>query len=109
MAPFELAGADNLFTYWQPDPRLAPPELLDELRTVVPRLSHLHVFRWRADGTRLPLAEGVDLWPEALMVARTPGAWVGPRFAMLEFVVGDDPGQFAEDAEPLRRWLGLSP
>ena len=58
---------------------------------------------------RRPLAHGVDLWPEALMVARTPGRWRGPRVAFLEFVADDDPDQLAEDAECLRRWLGLSP
>lgn len=100
---------DSLFTYWQPDPRLDPTALLAELRAVLPRLSHLHVFRWNTDSTRLPLSAGTDLWPEALMLARTPGAWPAPRLALLEFVRDDDPDQLAADAAVLRRWLGVSP
>jgi hypothetical protein len=66
------------------------------------------VFRWSADSARWPLAAGSDLWPEALLLARTPGAWPGPRFALLEFVRDDDPDQLMADAVVLRRWLGLS-
>lgn len=109
VALLDEVGDEALFTYWQPDPRLGPAELLAELGAVLPRLSHLHVFRWRADATRSPLAAGTDLWPEALMLARTPGAWHGPRLALLEFVRGDDPDQLMADAVVLRRWLGLSP
>lgn len=104
-----LDEVPGLHTYWQPRPDLAPEALLDELRPLLPRLSHLHVFRWRADGDRRPLEEGVDLWPEALLLARTPGTWAGDRAALLEFVRGDDPEQLAADAAALRRWLGLSP
>ena len=104
-----LDEVPGLHIYWQPRPDLAPEALLDELRPLLPRLSPPHVFRWRADGDRRPLEEGVDLWPEALLLARTPGTWAGDRAALLEFVRGDDPEQLAADAAALRRWLGLSP
>ncbi len=102
----DALGAGNLFTYWQPDPALTGPEQLDELDAVMPRLSHLHVFRWEPDGSRLPLAEGSDLWPAAL--ARAGAAGEGPlggRVAFLEFVRDDDPDQLVRDAATLRNWL----
>jgi 3-dehydroshikimate dehydratase len=97
--------APNLFTYWQPDPALAPPQLHTELATVAEHVSHLHVFHWQADRTRLPLA-GAGWWPDALDVAaRTKGRWARPRVAFLEFVRDDDPEQLARDATTLRTWL----
>ena len=92
--------------------RLAPPELLDELRAVQADLSHLHVFRWTTDGARLPLASGADLWPDVLAevsAAHEPSRWIADRFAFLEFVRDDDPEQLRADAATLRGWLASEP
>ncbi len=99
-------GAPNLFTYWQPAPNDRPEHSLAELDAVVAELSHLHVFWWRSPEDRLALEAGAALWPAALRrVAATNRRWPGPTGAMLEFVRGDDPGQLADDAAALRRWL----
>lgn len=101
-------GAPNLFAYWQPMTGVPVPALLGELEHVLPRLSHLHVFAWDADGTRLPLSAGADLWTEALGLAgaaEAHGSWTGARVAFLEFVEGDEPEAFLRDAHVLRDWL----
>ena len=101
--------APNLFTYWQPAVGLAVDELLAELVAVTPSLSHLHVFRWDAEGGRLALERGADLWPaafDAVSEADETGRWTGQRYAFLEFVAGDDPDQLARDAATVRSWLG---
>lgn len=102
----EAVDAPNLFTYWQPVEGLEVPVLLDELRAVREHLSHLHVFRWASSEDRWPLADGADLWPEALGLASEPGRWEEDRLAFIEFVRGDDPEQLRADAQTLRRWLG---
>ena len=98
----DTALGDNLSTYWQPDPSLAPAAALAELEAVLPRVSHLHVFWWQPDYTRLPLADGGDLWLPALRLASgTTG-----RVALIEFVRDDDPVQLRADASALHSWLG---
>ncbi len=94
-------GAPNLFTYWQP---VAGRDPLGELATVAEDVSHLHVFCWRDDGTRLPLEAGTELWPAAF-ASLGPGRWARGRVAFLEFVRNDDPKQLAADAATLRGWL----
>ena len=98
-------GAPNLYTYWQPMDGVPVADLVDELAAVRPRLSHLHVFRWRDGGERLALVDGADLWPEVLSEAEGAGAWEGDRVAFLEFVRDDDPDQLAADAATLLGWL----
>lgn len=108
LALLDAVGAPNLFTYWQPPTDLLVPDLLASWRTVRPRASHLHVFRWRSYADRQPLGEGADLWP--LVLAEPPAAegWAGDRVAFLEFVRGDDPEQVVADAAVLRGWLGAA-
>lgn len=101
-------GATNLFTYWQPIEGADAETSLAELEAVHRHLSHIHVFRWRADGSRLPLDEGADLWPATLRAVAggfEQERWQGARVAFLEFVRDDDPDQFRRDSETLRAWL----
>ncbi|NTE35871.1 sugar phosphate isomerase/epimerase family protein [Agrobacterium tumefaciens] len=90
----------NLFFYWQPAPGLPLEDALAEISAIGPRICHLHVFAWLADTSRLPLHERADYW-RACVNALPEGDWKKPAFAMLEFVKGDDVGQFAEDAAVL--------
>ncbi len=90
----------NLFYYWQPAPGLPLEEALAEISALGPRICHLHVFAWLSDASRLPLADRAEYW-RACVDALPESDWKKPAFAMLEFVKGDDAGQFAEDAAVL--------
>ncbi len=98
----------ELRTHWQPDPSLAPETALDELAQVTPHLAHLHVFAWGARGIddRRPLADGAPLWAPAVELADREAVTIpGRRYALCEYVRGDDPEQFVDDARVLRGWL----
>lgn len=99
----------NLRTHWQPNPAHSPVESLDQLRAVSRRLAHLHAFTWGPAGIedRRRLAEGADLWPDALALAdAAPGLVHGSRAVLCEYVKDDDPEQFVADVAVLRQWLG---
>ena len=87
----------NLFFYWQPAPGLPLEDALTEISALGPRICHLHVFAWLADASRLPLVERADYW-RACIAALPESGWTKTAYAMLEFVKGDDVGQFVEDA-----------
>lgn len=99
-----LAEVDraNLYTYWQPEPGADAAAACAEFASVAADCSHLHVFWWAADGTRLPLADGAAPWAEVL-ADRTERRWSGERWAFLEFVPGDDPAVLGQEADVLRR------
>ena len=103
-----LTAVDNehLYTYWQPVAGASPARSLSEYRSIERRCSHVHVFWWTRDGTRLPLAEGVELWPAVLGSPSTARQWHEPRMAYLEFVADDDISVMARDAATLRGWCG---
>jgi sugar phosphate isomerase/epimerase len=97
----------NLFFYWQPAPGLPLDDALAEISALGTRICHLHVFAWLNDASRLPLGERADYW-RACIDALPESDWTKPAYAMLEFVRGDDVGQFAEDAVALRNVLHSS-
>jgi sugar phosphate isomerase/epimerase len=104
----DAVARPELRTHWQPDPGLAPATALDELARIAPRLAHLHVFAWGPTGIddRWPLADGRALWTPALALADRHGAAIpGGRYALCEYVRGDDPEQFVADARVLRSWI----
>lgn len=88
--------------YWQPAPDRPHADRVAEVRAVLPWLSNLHVFQWSRLGDetlRHPLEDGGQEWPDYLRVAR------GDRFALIEFVPGDNPAVLPAEAGTLRRWL----
>jgi sugar phosphate isomerase/epimerase len=95
-------------THWQPDPALPPPTALGELARVSGHLAHLHVFAWGPTGIddRRALADGAALWAPAVALADRSAPLPGGRYALCEYVRGDDPEQFVADAHTLRAWLG---
>ena len=98
-ALFDAIGHENFRTYWQPIGTTFE-ENMAGLDVAFDRLSGLHVYHW-ANGQKLALAEGKDLWLPYLARA----AQAGDMFALLEFVRDDNPAAFLEDAKTLRQWL----
>ena len=99
----------GLWTYWQPRSEpLAVEQQAAELKQLIGKVSHLHLFTWTFDAsggiTRHPLADGEAAWRRYLAIANdsAPG---GTRYAMLEFVKDEQPQQFLADAATLLRWL----
>ncbi len=97
-----LTDLSNVGTLWQPEPTRDPAENLADLTDVLPRLRNVHVFSWTPQRERLPLAAQRSQWQAYLSaVAAAPGE----RFALLEFVAGDDPARLVEDAAVLRELI----
>jgi len=94
-----LLDLPNVATLWQPEPTRDPTENLADLTDVLPRLRNVHVFSWTPQRDRLPLAAQRPAWQQYLRTAATAP---GERYALLEFVAGDDPAQLLEDAATLR-------
>ena len=100
-----LAEVDqpNLSSYWQPPLDRATDDCLRDLRSLLSRLSHVHVYHWRGPAmVRLPLAAGAERWRNFLELAATAP---GDRYAMLEYVEADTPANFLRDAATLKSWL----
>ncbi len=92
----------NFYSYWQPLAGLSDEVCIEGLTSLSPRLAHMHVFQWRTPQDRQPLVAGAGRWPQFLRQAlATPG----DRYALLEFVQDDAPGNFLRDAATLKTWL----
>ncbi len=95
----------NMFTYWQPPNKRSVEYCLEGLQTLLPHVIGLHVFSWvfsENDRSQLPLADGWAWWEKYLGVAAKIPAEIP---TLLEFVKGDQPRQFLEDAATLHQWL----
>ncbi|MDR0533702.1 MAG: sugar phosphate isomerase/epimerase [Verrucomicrobiales bacterium] len=99
----EQARHPNLFFLWQPANGKAVAYNLQTLNTVLPRLQNVHVFHWWPDASvRHPLTTGEKDWQEYFKVLHNDDA---ERYALLEFVKGDEPEQLLQDAATLHRLL----
>jgi len=93
----------NLFTGWQPHNGETTEDCVAGLKEVLPKVSTIHVFHWWPTGAeRHPLAAGAERWACFWALLRQAP---GDRYALLEFVQGDEPEAFLRDAETLREWL----
>jgi 3-dehydroshikimate dehydratase len=86
---------------WQPAVGRSVESRLDGLRQILPYLANVHVFHW-VSGERLPLSAGEDEW---MLYLKLISEASGEHYTMLEFVKGDEPEQFLEDAKSLRIFL----
>ncbi len=95
----ELAGTDIKF-YWQPAVGAEPKSLLPEIEMMLPKIANFHVFHWEMAEKlkKLALADGIDSWNMFFKAANMSG---GTHWALMEFVAGDNPKQFLEDAVAL--------
>ncbi len=93
----------NFFTGWQPHNGEETEVCVAGLREVLPRVGNIHVFHWWPTANdRHPLADGAERWARFWPLLRQAP---GDRYALLEFVRGDDPVVFLQDAATLRQWL----
>ncbi len=97
------ADHPHLGCYWQPPVAMPTAQALQGLRAIAPWLGHVHVFHWQPGTERKPLEQGVPAWRQYLRII---GAQRGDRFALLEFIAGDDSQQLLRDAATLHRLLG---
>ncbi len=101
---------DNVATAWQPaywdSVREEDPagSAIDDISTLSPWLAHLHIYEWGCNLQRRPLSRGELRWRAALDAARG-GRTDLDRFALLEFVEGDNLESLRADAATLRSWL----
>ena len=100
-------GAENVSLYWQPLDHAMPGDPMDDLTAVANYMHHVHVFSWVVEAVGGPvvrheLAGREDRWRGYF---EKIAAVEGDRCAMIEFVKGDEPGQFLEDAQTLKRWI----
>jgi len=93
----------NLDSLWQPPNGQTFEGCLSSLEDILPRVSNVHVFHWgKGWGDRFELKEGAERWHAYLSRLASPGL---SRWALLEFVKGDDPEQYLRDAETLNAWV----
>jgi len=107
--------------YWQPPFGRDADYCASSLEGVLPRLANLHVFHWTIGSPeantvhagmrplkfpdeffRHPLSEGAALWRRYFDLA---GGCQGNRWALLEFIKGDEPEQLKLDAATLAQLL----
>lgn len=96
----EEVDHQNLYCLWQPTLALSMKERMEGLDLVGNRLLNLHMYYW-PDGVRRPFSEGVEVWKQYLKHVDLKA----DRFGLLEFVMGDTPEQFLEDARCLHQML----
>lgn len=90
-------------TLWQPINGAEMETCCESLRSVLDRLSNVHVFHWwPSTKERHPLSEGAPRWKTYLDILRQ--AKKNPDL-MLEFVPQDDPEILAREAATVRSWL----
>lgn len=96
----ETSDVENLRFYWQPRWDWDEETRLETLRTVLPRLAHIHTFTWRhtPDIDRRRLDEGAEMWKKALRIA-------GEAHALIEFVRDDSDAALMDDARTLNGWI----
>ena len=95
----------NVYFYWQAATDIDVAACLAGLTQVLPQVANVHVFHWRSNlggPDRRPLAEGAAVWQKYLSILRHGGE---DRWCLMEFVSGDLPAQFLEDARVLRTWV----
>jgi 3-dehydroshikimate dehydratase len=97
----------NIEFLWQPTNGEPVESCTARLLEVMPRLRNVHVFHWwPTAATRHPLIAGADRWHTYIDIVRAHKKSVD---FLLEFVAGDSPAQFLEDAATLRLLLAHKP
>lgn len=100
----EEVNHPNYRTLWQPHVGAPFDSALQSLRDILPHVENVHVFHWwPTPADRHPLEEGQSRWIGYFEALKSSGR---DHACLLEFVKGDHPGQFLEDAKVLKKALG---
>ena len=94
-------GRENLSLYWQPNQFLTFERNIENLTTVLPFISKVHVFAWEGC-ERLRLAEHRERWRRYLDILAAGGR---SHALLLEFVPNDDPAVLHDEAAELKRLI----
>ncbi len=91
----------NIYTYWQPPHSLKVEEREESIKGILPWLSNIHVFYWTdsPERERHPIKEAKADLIKYLKVAAEAKE---DKYALIEFVKGDEIEQFFDDAEVLK-------
>lgn len=89
----------NIFSYWQPNWNISNEERLEGLKSVLPKLTNVHIFYWEGLD-RFPLIEGIESHNSFIDILNRSQK---DHYIMLEFVKEDSEEQFLKDAEDLKR------
>lgn len=89
---------------WQPPMRGSLHESLEGLRTVLPRLHHIHVSHWESE--QLSLTRGEAFWRPHLSLLQEESTSLTEL--LLEFVPGNDPNVLSREADILLHWIDLA-
>ncbi|MBP1988461.1 sugar phosphate isomerase/epimerase family protein [Paenibacillus eucommiae] len=100
----EIHHHPNVRCNWQAPVPANVEAAIPSLKAILPWLANVHVYHWIADERR-PLSEGKNDWLQYMPLIQQTGRM---HYTMLEFVKGDDPGQFFEDAGTLKDILNLA-
>jgi len=100
-------GSKNVDLLWQPLHNHSHEIQKAAVEKMLPLVSNIHVYWWlpahRPEGyDRLSLANGAGQWRSFFDTIKQSGR---DRYAMLEFVKGDNVDQFREDARVLNGFL----
>ena len=97
----EEIGMENVSLYWQPNQFVSFEQNVENLNTVLPYVSNVHVFAW-SGAERFLLAEHEAYWKTYLSVLEKNRKRHG---LLLEFVPGDKPELLQSEAGTLLRWI----
>ena len=97
----EEIGMENVSLYWQPNQFVSFEENIENLNTVLPYVSNVHVFAWKG-AEKFLLAEHETYWKTYLSILAKNRKRHG---LLLEFVPGDKPELLQSEAATLLDWI----
>lgn len=95
----------NLDTLWQPPVGMDAADCAFSLQDCLPHVSNIHVFHWFPNYERHPLRAGFDRWQTYIEILRSTQK---DYRLLIEFVAGDTPEQFLEDAAVIQEFIIVS-
>lgn len=95
----QAVNSPHFRTYWQPFQWCTAAQNEQYLRTLLPYVTHLHVFQWK-ESARYPLSDGLGEWQSYLSLLQNS------HTLLLEFMPDDRLSSLDAEADALRAILG---